>query len=301
MVVDAASVTDRVPFFACINLYEREDRYKMMKAEFERAGIASRVHWHRTRRHPQKGRVGCFESHLAVYRATVEAHAPYAVVFEDDVRLAPHWSKSLSRFLDLVDSGMHWCYASLQNSGGEVPLTRPGDVEALPRGVRRAAFYFLRCYAISREAMERALRQGVTTAHADVALAVANWGDGFLVRPAVALDVPSKSDNDWAEGGLGPWLAGQMQGVTHFPCFFADRWKIHVMPALRSQDKLEAETWSKFMKEAGANEHLDVGHGPSAEANAAAKAAANRRGYFPCYALKAEAPQAATPAGAAGI
>lgn len=247
----------------CINLLERDDRYDMISEEFKRIGIADRVHWHRPNRHKESGRIGCFESHLAVFKAALAAGAPFAVVCEDDVRFSSHYKEAFASLLALVDSGVAWNHASLQNSGGEVSLELPGDEARLPKNVKRGAFYFTRCYAITRHAMEQALRTGITRAHVDVALAVANWGKGFIVRPAAVLDVPSVSDNDWAEGGWGPWLAGQMQGVTHLPCVVADRWKTGVLPHVMARPKMEATAWQKFMSEPGADEHVQEGVGPA--------------------------------------
>lgn len=243
----------------CINLLERNDRYEMMTEEFKSIGIAERVHWHRPHKHKDGGRIGCFESHLAVFQAALKADAPFAVVIEDDVRFAPTWQKSFMLLMALVDSGVPWSHASLQNSGGEVRLTKSGDEASIPSGIFRGAFYFTRCYAITRAAMEAAIRTGITRAHVDVALAVANWGQGFIVRPAAVLDVPSASDNDWAEGGWGPWLAGQMQGVTHLPCVVADRWKTGVLPRFQAGEAMEAVAWTKFMSEPGADQHLPAG------------------------------------------
>lgn len=258
---------ERIPFVGCINLIEREDRYDMIKEEFQRIGVANRIHWHRPKRHPQSGRIGCFESHLAVFKAALDAGAPFAVVCEDDVRFAGTWQLSFERLLALIDSGVAWNHASLQNSGAEVVLSHEEDSK-LPTGIFRGGFYFTRCYAITREAMQNALKVGITRAHVDVALAVANWGKGFVIRPAAVLDVPSVSDNDWAEGGWAPWLAGQMQGVTHLPCVVSDRWKTGLLPKIVAQPKLEATAWQKFMEEAGAKEHLREGYGPGGGASA---------------------------------
>jgi len=259
----ALSAMDRIPFIGCINLLERDDRYKMIGEEFARIGVADRIHWHRPNKHPQGGRYGCFESHLSVFEAALKKNVPYAVVIEDDVRFASTYLDSFNKLLALVDSGVPWSHASLQNSGGEVCLEQPGDREKLPERVFRGGFYFTRCYAITREAMERAVKTGITRAHVDVALAVANWGTGFIVRPAAVLDVPSESDNDWAEGGWGPWMAGKMQGVTHLPCVVADRWKTGILPNLMTVPQMEAQAWKKFMEEPGSQEHLREGVGPA--------------------------------------
>lgn len=253
---------EEIPFIGCINLLEREDRYVMIGAEFKRIGVADRIHWHRPNRHPDGGRVGCFESHLKVFEAALAKGVPYAVVIEDDVAFSPRYLESFGKLIQLDKSGVEWNHISLQNSGGEVRLDRPGDAEILPPGVFRGAYYFTRCYAIKREAMQRAIKTGISRAHVDVSLAVANWGLGFIVRPAAALDVPSESDNDWAEGGWAPWLAGKMQGVTHVPCVIADRWKTGVLPKFMAPTSMEAVAWKKFMDEPGAQEHLREGTGP---------------------------------------
>jgi len=179
------------------------------------------------------------------------------MICEDDVRFSSKWRQGVEKLVEFASSGVPWNHVSLQNSGGECNLQKAQDVGTLPAGILRGAFYFTRCYAITREAMERAVQTGVTPAHIDVGLAIANWGQGFILRPALVLDVPSRSDNDWNEGGLGPWLAGQMQSFTHFPCVVADRWKLNIPPLIMSREKCEEVGWKKFMDEPGSQHHIN--------------------------------------------
>mmetsp|Transcript_48519 Transcript_48519/g.139330 ORF Transcript_48519/g.139330 Transcript_48519/m.139330 type:complete len:271 (+) Transcript_48519:64-876(+) len=253
---------ERIPFIGCINLSERDDRYNLIRDQFEDIGVGDRVHWHRPHRHQESGRIGCFESHLAVFEAALEKGAPFAVIVEDDVCFSSRWEDAFQRLLALVDSGISWNHASLHNSGGEVRLVRRGDATDLPQGVLRAAFYFTKCYAITRQAMERAVRRGVTRAHVDVALAVANWGKGFIIRPAGVLDVPSRSDKAPDEAGWSPWLAGRMHGYSHVPGVIADRWKTGVLPLVMSAEGMEYIAWRKFMQEPGSQEHIDKTFAP---------------------------------------
>eukprot|EP00927_Polykrikos_kofoidii_P003289 TRINITY_DN1130_c0_g1_i1.p1 TRINITY_DN1130_c0_g1~~TRINITY_DN1130_c0_g1_i1.p1 ORF type:complete len:261 (+),score=31.58 TRINITY_DN1130_c0_g1_i1:102-884(+) len=247
---------DRIPFFGCISLIEREDRFRFMSGQFSKMGLADKVHWHRAHRHKAGGRVGCFESHLAVFKAALDSGASFALICEDDVRLSNQWNESLERLMTLIDSGIKWEYVSLMNSGGEAMLNRPMDVKILPPGIRRGSFYFARCYAISKFAMERAVAVGITNAHVDLSLAIASWGNSFIVRPAAVKDVPFESDNDWSEGGCGPWLAGKMQGWTHLPCVITDRVKLEILPRLFSLEKRERICWKKFMSEPGVQWHM---------------------------------------------
>ena len=48
----------------CINLYEREDRYKYCQALFKKLNIP--VSFHRVHRHPKGGEAGCFQSHIDI-------------------------------------------------------------------------------------------------------------------------------------------------------------------------------------------------------------------------------------------
>jgi hypothetical protein len=251
-----SATVDRIPFFGCINLIERGDRHKFMIRQLKQVGLADRVYWHRPHKHAEGGRVGCFESHLALFTAAVDSGASFAVICEDDVRFSNQWAQSMERLMTLVDCGIYWEYVSLMNSGGEAMLVRPIDENILPPGSRRGAFYFTRCYAISKFAMERALAVGITKAHVDVSLSVASWGNAFIVRPAAVTDVPFESDNDWSEGGCGPRLAGKLQGWTHVPCVITDRYKLGILPMFLSLAKRERICWKKFMSEPGAQSHM---------------------------------------------
>jgi len=46
----------------CINLYEREDRYNIVKEQFNKYKLD--VHFIRNYKHKLGGRYGCFDSHI---------------------------------------------------------------------------------------------------------------------------------------------------------------------------------------------------------------------------------------------
>jgi hypothetical protein len=66
----------------CINLVDRGDRLRRMRAVF--ASLPG-VRFYRPERDPRGGQLGCFESHVAVVRDAHEAGCANVLVFEDDV------------------------------------------------------------------------------------------------------------------------------------------------------------------------------------------------------------------------
>jgi glycosyl transferase, family 25 len=71
----------------CINLYEREDRYNLAKAEFERLDIS--VEFYRTNKHLSDPVEGCFNSHIAVIKEAYDRGCDNVLVFEDDIYSNP--------------------------------------------------------------------------------------------------------------------------------------------------------------------------------------------------------------------
>lgn len=66
----------------CINLYERNDKYKFMKDQFTKHGL--KVTFIRNYKHKNGGRYGCFESHIQVLIDAEEKDIDICLVFEDD-------------------------------------------------------------------------------------------------------------------------------------------------------------------------------------------------------------------------
>jgi hypothetical protein len=189
-------------YVACVNLIDREDRYRHMQSQFARLSLP--VAWHRNARHPTSGRVGCFEAHLGVYGAALRAGAPWALIFEDDVEFTEHAAASMSKLLGLLGvAPATWMQISVHDTGGVYAFDHLS--ERLPPYLRRECFVFARAYAISSEAMRLMLEQGVTREHVDMALARCLWGRTYRFRPEVALttDTPFDSDNDsWGHSDL---------------------------------------------------------------------------------------------------
>lgn len=67
----------------CINLYTRPDRYNQAKEVFRKYNIP--VDFYQTHKHPNGGKQGCFESHLAVIRNAYDQGCSTVLIFEDDL------------------------------------------------------------------------------------------------------------------------------------------------------------------------------------------------------------------------
>lgn len=67
----------------CINLLERNDRYKTSKKLFKRLNIP--VTYFRTKKHPNGGLQGCMESHIQLINQAYKQKCKNILIFEDDV------------------------------------------------------------------------------------------------------------------------------------------------------------------------------------------------------------------------
>lgn len=109
-------LTGGMPAFY-INLDRDCDRRALLEAELSRAGIsAERVaavygravpDWLKSfyGEHLAPGEVGCSASHLVVYKTILERNLPFALVLEDDARLAGDFKPTIHRAVELAPPG----------------------------------------------------------------------------------------------------------------------------------------------------------------------------------------------------
>ena len=67
----------------CINLYERDDRYKKMKKQFDNLNM--NVQFIRNYKHARGGKYGCFSSHIQAIKDAYSNNLDYCLIIEDDV------------------------------------------------------------------------------------------------------------------------------------------------------------------------------------------------------------------------
>ncbi len=70
----------------CISLRERPDRSAAAQLQFQRVGLAGRVHFFRPAKHPKSPLTGIWNSHQAVARHALAAGHKRILVFEDDIK-----------------------------------------------------------------------------------------------------------------------------------------------------------------------------------------------------------------------
>jgi hypothetical protein len=226
----------------CITLQGREDRRARAEATFRQLGVP--VRFFVARPHPLGGRVGCFDSHVRVARACLEAGCRLVLVFEDDVRPAPGYSAATLRrvcaFLEApkilpVGGGVpQWDavllgFSVITGTDGRMGLTEfmtyvSAPAVALPPGKDAADLVRYRgvcshAYCLNAQSMARivargepvlrdARRLGARFPHLDI------WYHSVL--PRMLCVVPLQFDQRWCSGSdnvsasltesVGRWL-----------------------------------------------------------------------------------------------
>lgn len=90
----------------CINLKQREDRWKRMSSIFEKVGLDV-TQWVATEPHQVTDPIygtptqrACAQSHRNIWKEIVKNNIPYALIMEDDISFDKEWRKKLETFSD---------------------------------------------------------------------------------------------------------------------------------------------------------------------------------------------------------
>lgn len=96
---------------------EATDGRKIAKADFEKI-----THWDKTAFYKplSPGEVGCYLSHVSAAEKIVNEDWPYALVLEDDFRLAPNFNEVMALLLRNTPAGFHLIKLQGFVRGGEV-------------------------------------------------------------------------------------------------------------------------------------------------------------------------------------
>lgn len=121
------------PWFVCISLRGAVERRRFMSEQFERLGLGfdffdaiepdpatyasdadydARFRERAHGRQMSRGEVGCYRSHLAVWRALAQGDRDVACVIEDDVRLGPGFGDAVD---GLVAGPVDWDFVRLSS------------------------------------------------------------------------------------------------------------------------------------------------------------------------------------------
>lgn len=101
----------------CINLLDRDDRFRRSQEEFHRVGLCTHVKYYRTRKPNEtdvpkgmkRGVYGCWLSHVAVNREADSSDAEYALIFEDDVKFLEVEPNVIQQLIDALRSEKMKC------------------------------------------------------------------------------------------------------------------------------------------------------------------------------------------------
>ena len=92
----------------CISLAGRPDRRRSAEVQFERVGLADRVEFLVTEKHPVDAEQGIYESHMACLRKGIAAGARAIIVFEDDVVFERFDAAVLTACIEFLTTAPAW-------------------------------------------------------------------------------------------------------------------------------------------------------------------------------------------------
>ena len=91
----------------CINLIDRDDRYKAAQKVFESLQIP--VRFHRVKKDPNGGEAGCYSSHLEVIRDSYQQGYQRVLIFEDDaIPTAAYSPTRMTECIDFMKTNSDW-------------------------------------------------------------------------------------------------------------------------------------------------------------------------------------------------
>jgi len=134
----------------CINLFSRDDRLEKSKKRFKNLGIP--VTYHRVKKHPINGEIGCFESHLEIINYSYEKGYNNILIFEDDFIPSPSYKPELiQEAVDFMERNKSWEIFYF----GHQPDILWSSSNVISRNIIKTHSTLNHSYAISRKFMEK--------------------------------------------------------------------------------------------------------------------------------------------------
>lgn len=175
---------DFIPYIACINIFEREDKYVHMTKQFKKHKIDHLINFHRNNKN-KNGKYGCWKAHMDVYIKALERGSRCALIFEDDIAI-----DNLNILNEIKSTILddNWEYILLNNS----IILKVND--KIATNIYKGIAITTRCYLIHENGMKKMLNSKYENIHIDAQ--INNKLDVYFCRPPMTYDVASKSDND---------------------------------------------------------------------------------------------------------
>jgi GR25 family glycosyltransferase involved in LPS biosynthesis len=143
----------------CINLDFRTEKKQGTQEIFDMLNIPGR--FHTVQRHAKGGMYGCFESHVQVIQEAYDKGLSNLLVFEDDIKLTPGYSKEkLIECIKFMKSNVDWdlfylgYFPSNNNHGG---LTDFFNAPFITNDIIKYSPLANHAYCVSRKGMKNIL------------------------------------------------------------------------------------------------------------------------------------------------
>ena len=188
---------EQIPEIFCINLYEREDKYKQMCQTFKERNLLNEVKWHRVHKSLKGGKYGCYESHLNVFKKALKLNLPYILVCEDDIYLNENFKSELEKVVNLIkDSNFKWDIIKFNDHGLFL-------IEDEMNFLYRAKTFGGQCYLINNATMKKMVNIGIIDEHVDYTFLFVAPNMFLNKNKCINLTI-SDSDNDaWGNDDWG--------------------------------------------------------------------------------------------------
>lgn len=180
-----------IPFIGCINLLSRNDRFNHIVNQFKKLNILDKVNFLRVKKHKLGGRVGCYDSHLQLYRHCLKNNFEYALIFEDDIEFEVKYKKQFIKNINyIINLNPNWSIINCSNQFCKIRKINKNIFNAISTNAH--------CYLISKKAMKKSLKLGITKYHIDnIHASLFNFNNMYLIFPSFVKLIFFISDNDW--------------------------------------------------------------------------------------------------------
>lgn len=178
----------------CICLKDRDDRFEHACKEFKKVGLLDRVIFHRPEKHPDGGRIGCWESHAWCIQEAYRRRDPYALIFEDDIIFEPDFQLYLPHVAQFLQQEPEW---DLLRLGGYV--LKYYEPSKSDDQIWRNASLQSHAYFVNHSYIEAFVHRAPSnTNHIDAFFLHTTTMDYSLLHPIVYQDAALGSDNIWS-------------------------------------------------------------------------------------------------------
>jgi GR25 family glycosyltransferase involved in LPS biosynthesis len=133
----------------CINLIERNDRYVMMKNQFDKLKFED-VHFMQNKKHINGGLYGCFESHIMCIKDALKNNLDYCIIMEDDSIINDNYSAIIKRSINFFNKFLDAEILYLQNFGLLCVYDNQTDID---NNIWKCICFGAGCYMLSKKGM----------------------------------------------------------------------------------------------------------------------------------------------------